>query len=411
MKILCLDFDGVIHSYKSGWKGADVIPDGPVPGAMAFICAAVKRFEMHIYSSRSDSAAGITAMQEYLRVELQAHCMNEGLPQAEALEALAAIRWPSSKPPAFLTLDDRAWQFQGVWPALDAIEAFQPWGKLPPRLEVLDESSELKHEDTPLTLRGRRTGPDEFPELEGRIGPDEGAIVITQEELLAQMERAGLAPEDSVKCGPVSEGLKTRMAVHVPGERCLAVGDAGNLADDEEESQDREETAGEKAIRHLRALLEFVQTADALRPEYQAEYAEVLGDFRLVVLKKDTTGWELAKQSYELWRRHYPSATAWDDLDPLKQIQWTAGQPMADKLGQYAELSREAEQHMNRKPGAAPLRIRMGTVCTGCRHADLRAGHCFSGGVWHAPLGGEGCPGFGWREYGLPLPAFGGETQ
>jgi hypothetical protein len=24
--ILCLDFDGVLHSYSSGWKGADVIP-------------------------------------------------------------------------------------------------------------------------------------------------------------------------------------------------------------------------------------------------------------------------------------------------------------------------------------------------------------------------------------------------
>lgn len=41
MPILCLDFDGVCHSYTSGWKGAAVIPDPAVPGLVG------RRFEPH----------------------------------------------------------------------------------------------------------------------------------------------------------------------------------------------------------------------------------------------------------------------------------------------------------------------------------------------------------------------------
>ena len=51
--ILCLDFDGVLHSYTSGWKGARVIPDPPVEGAIDFLSRALDDFRVAVYSSRS----------------------------------------------------------------------------------------------------------------------------------------------------------------------------------------------------------------------------------------------------------------------------------------------------------------------------------------------------------------------
>ncbi|MBN8613004.1 MAG: hypothetical protein J0L92_20600 [Deltaproteobacteria bacterium] len=119
-KTLVVDFDGVLHSYVSGWRGPTSVPDAPVDGAFRFLETAVERFEVAVLSSRSREAGGIDAMKDWLR--------EHGLPE----HVLGQLRFPRTKPPAHVYLDDRGWRFEGTFPSLDAIDAFEPWHKREP---------------------------------------------------------------------------------------------------------------------------------------------------------------------------------------------------------------------------------------------------------------------------------------
>ncbi|MAF04943.1 MULTISPECIES: hypothetical protein [unclassified Herbaspirillum] len=130
--IICVDFDGVIHSYKSGWKGVSVIPDDPVPGAIEWImehlpcpdgiCAMAPEYkgpEVVIYSSRSKSWFGRRAMKKWL--------IKHGLPYQYITEGI--LKFPVKKPAAFLTIDDRAICFDGTFPNAQEMMSFKPWNK------------------------------------------------------------------------------------------------------------------------------------------------------------------------------------------------------------------------------------------------------------------------------------------
>lgn len=132
MKTLCLDFDGVIHSYKSGWKGATIIPDPPVDGALDFIVEATTHYTVAIHSSRSGQDGGIPAMKHWLGHHLIKHAATEAprayVPADEVWPWIEnVIQWPVSKPGAYLTIDDRAITFRGVFPTMSAIENFRTW--------------------------------------------------------------------------------------------------------------------------------------------------------------------------------------------------------------------------------------------------------------------------------------------
>ena len=119
--ILCLDFDGVCHSYTSGWKGATIIPDLPVPGMWHFLEQAIHDFEVHIYSSRSHQEGGIAAMRCWFLENADSFYRQDIVKKH--------LQFPQEKPPALVTLDDRALTFTGVWPSVEMLSQFKPWNK------------------------------------------------------------------------------------------------------------------------------------------------------------------------------------------------------------------------------------------------------------------------------------------
>lgn len=156
--ILVYDFDGVIHGYTSGWKGATVIPDPPVPGALEHLVGSLSRFQPAVHSSRSHQWGGIRAMKRYIYTNLyylggcdpmNIHDPNWRTPEwwadyiaanssmepwphevhRAAKKVVREIMWPIFKPPAVYSIDDRGHQFDGTWPSFDDIAGFKPWNK------------------------------------------------------------------------------------------------------------------------------------------------------------------------------------------------------------------------------------------------------------------------------------------
>lgn len=125
MKTVVFDFDGVIHSYFSGWKGYTVITDPPVPGIKEAI-AAIRRngYEVVVVSSRCAYAEGRKAISDYLdKYEIKVD------------------KIVKEKPPAIVYIDDRAICFDGNASALlKKIEEFTPWNKSNKGLHWIDNA-------------------------------------------------------------------------------------------------------------------------------------------------------------------------------------------------------------------------------------------------------------------------------
>lgn len=97
-RALCIDFDGVLNSYISGWQGHDNIPDPPVEGAEK---ACWRLFDvgwkLYVLTSRTNLEPVARWLEKY------------GFPSMTLTRV---------KPIAIAYIDDRAVRFDGNWDAL-----------------------------------------------------------------------------------------------------------------------------------------------------------------------------------------------------------------------------------------------------------------------------------------------------
>lgn len=120
--ILCLDFDGVIHRYSKGWQDGSIYDDA-VPGFFEFAEAASEVFHLVVYSSRSKTEAGQMAMALWM-TQQRAKWREAG---GKSTTGSITFEYADEKPPAFVTIDDRAVTFKGEWPDPSELSKFKPW--------------------------------------------------------------------------------------------------------------------------------------------------------------------------------------------------------------------------------------------------------------------------------------------
>ena len=112
-KKVVVDFDGVLHRYKSKWTCPEEIHDGPTEGALEAVLSYIRAgFEVVVMSARASDPRGRRAIHEWLK--------KHGFPEMTVSH---------EKPGAVLYIDDRGFHFTGVWPLAQYVLNFKPWNK------------------------------------------------------------------------------------------------------------------------------------------------------------------------------------------------------------------------------------------------------------------------------------------
>lgn len=134
-KILSVDFDGTIHSYENGWQGGKIYGT-VIEGFFDWAIRVVEHdYEIHVFSSRSSDPKLKKEMEDWLEDKFSDFCRKHNVAVTEQI-----FYYPTSKPKAFLTIDDRSILFNGSWDDLQfhVLNKFVPWNKHKEKTKLLN---------------------------------------------------------------------------------------------------------------------------------------------------------------------------------------------------------------------------------------------------------------------------------
>lgn len=149
-RTISLDFDGVLHRYDGKWQ--DQITGHMIPGALVAILSYFEAgFQVCIHSTRNRTHQGRWAMANWLIFRgLPEYLVNlpdldpPGIQGHELWgNKTGKLRFPVTKPPAWVYLDDRgwpSWDYGLRFPTVEELQSFRPWhqkAKKPRKLPLL----------------------------------------------------------------------------------------------------------------------------------------------------------------------------------------------------------------------------------------------------------------------------------
>jgi hypothetical protein len=125
-RTICVDFDGVLHSYIQPWIAPHVIPDPPVDGAVEWLFEIIQHFDVVIFSTRAKTWRGRRAIRRWIYKHWGVGLYRESLGNI----GVENVKITAKKEPGLIYIDDRAYRFDGKnWPTKKDIYKAKPWIK------------------------------------------------------------------------------------------------------------------------------------------------------------------------------------------------------------------------------------------------------------------------------------------